>query len=51
MLQLIISLPFGQIEKRFPLTVGGRAEAYQYMRLLVKQRQQILSHKLIKIKE
>lgn len=49
MLQLIISLPFGQIEKRFAYSLAGRTEAYQYLRTLIKQRQQVLSHKLIKI--
>ena len=49
MLKLVISLPFGQIEKKFEYSVQGRAEAYKYVKQLNKERQQVMFYKLIKI--
>lgn len=48
MIKLVISLPFGCIEKTFQGT-EGHAQAVQFMRNLIKQGQQVLSHKMTKV--
>lgn len=49
MLKLVVSLPYGQIEKRFEYSVNGRAAAYKYIKALNKDRHQVMFYKLTKI--
>lgn len=44
MLKLVISLPYGQIEKRFEYSPKGRIEAFGYLRDLSKKRKQVILH-------
>lgn len=49
MLKLVISLPFGQIERKFEYSVKGRSEAFEYIKKLNKERQHVMFYKLTKV--
>jgi len=47
-LKLIVSLPFGCIEKTFEYSAFGRELAYRYIKSMNRQGQSVLSYKFIK---
>lgn len=49
MFKLILSLPFGKLEKQFESSIAGRLEAGEYVKNIRAKGQQVIDFKIVEM--